>query len=164
MSLPLRMCLAAVSRGSALLAERRLWGPRASVISVRHSCSSARGILPDRGLNLRLLYWQSDSLPLDHREAQQCLLEVTFKDTVVIFLFKDAHILKTCSRAEIASWGELLPGNSSPGASLSSLRWAPGGCLLLGVWPPVSPGGRPPAEAAMEPSREAVIAPWCCLG
>ena len=31
------------------------------------SCSAARGIFPDQGLNLRLLNWQVDSLPLSHQ-------------------------------------------------------------------------------------------------
>ena len=32
-----------------------------------HSCPVAWGIFPDQGLNLRLLHWQVDSLPLDHQ-------------------------------------------------------------------------------------------------
>ena len=31
------------------------------------SCSTARGIFPDQGLNLCLLHWQADSLPLSHQ-------------------------------------------------------------------------------------------------
>ena len=33
------------------------------------SCSIARGIFPDQGLNLCLLHWQVDSLPLSHQES-----------------------------------------------------------------------------------------------
>ena len=31
------------------------------------SCSTACGIFPDQGLNLCLLHWQADSLPLSHQ-------------------------------------------------------------------------------------------------
>ena len=31
------------------------------------SCSEASGILPDLGMNLCLLHWQADSLPLSHQ-------------------------------------------------------------------------------------------------
>ena len=31
------------------------------------SCSAARGIFPDQGLNSHPLHWEADSLPLDHR-------------------------------------------------------------------------------------------------
>ena len=31
------------------------------------SCSVARGIIPDQGLNSCLLHWQADSLPLSHQ-------------------------------------------------------------------------------------------------
>ena len=37
-------------------------------------CSAARGIFPDRGLNLCLLHWQADSLPLSHQGSPRCLL------------------------------------------------------------------------------------------
>ena len=30
-------------------------------------CSTARGVFPDQGLNLCLLHWQADSLPLSHQ-------------------------------------------------------------------------------------------------
>ena len=33
------------------------------------SCSAARGFFPDQGLNLCLLYWQVDSLPLNHQRS-----------------------------------------------------------------------------------------------
>ena len=33
------------------------------------NCSAACGIFLDQGLNLCLLHWQADSLPLSHREA-----------------------------------------------------------------------------------------------
>ena len=33
------------------------------------SCSVACGIFPDQGLNLCLLHWPADSLPLSHQEA-----------------------------------------------------------------------------------------------
>ena len=39
------------------------------------SCSVAGGILPDQGSNLCLLYWQADSLPLDHQGRPRNLEE-----------------------------------------------------------------------------------------
>ena len=62
--------------GASLVAEFRL---KASVVVAPGlqstgsifvhglSFSVARGILPDQGLNLRLLHWQMDSLPLSHQ-------------------------------------------------------------------------------------------------
>ena len=38
------------------------------------TCPSAGGIFLDRGLNLCLPHWQSDSLPLNHREAWKCFM------------------------------------------------------------------------------------------
>ena len=42
---------------------------RAGSVIVAHgpSCSTARGILPDQGLNLCPLHWQADSQPLRHQ-------------------------------------------------------------------------------------------------
>ena len=37
------------------------------VVVLGLSCSPARGIFPDQGLNLCLLHWQADSLPLSHQ-------------------------------------------------------------------------------------------------
>ena len=40
----------------------------ASLITVRGlSCSAAHGLFPHQGSNLHLLYWQEDSLPLNHQ-------------------------------------------------------------------------------------------------
>jgi len=36
------------------------------VVAHRLGCSKASGIFPDQGLNLCLLHWQADSLPLSH--------------------------------------------------------------------------------------------------
>ena len=52
------MGLAAVAPG--------LWSA-SSVVVHRPSCSAACGILADQGLNLCLLHWQADSLPLSHQ-------------------------------------------------------------------------------------------------
>ena len=64
---------------ASLVADHQLQGIRASGVSapglwstgpivVAHgqSCSTACGIFPDEGSNLRLLHWQADSLPLGH--------------------------------------------------------------------------------------------------
>ena len=42
-----------------------------SVVAHGLSCSAACGILPDQGLNLCLLHWQADSLPLSHRGSPE---------------------------------------------------------------------------------------------
>ena len=44
---------------------------------VKHglSCSEARGIVLDQGLNLGLLHWQMDSLPLSHQGCPVLLFE-----------------------------------------------------------------------------------------
>ena len=65
---------------ASLAAEHKLWVSQASVavahglwgtgtIAVVHglSCSAPRGIFLDQGWNLRLLYWQANSLSLNHQ-------------------------------------------------------------------------------------------------
>ena len=62
---------------ASLVAEHELWGMRASVVvapklwstvsivvAPKFSCSATYGTFPDQGLNLCLLHWQADSLPL----------------------------------------------------------------------------------------------------
>ena len=57
-----------------LVAVHRLQGVRASVaVAHRLSCSVARGIFPDQGLNLCLLHWQVDSLPVSHQGSPSLL-------------------------------------------------------------------------------------------
>ena len=66
----------AVARGPLSLRAQALAsvavGPRAlsaGSVVVAHGlgCSVARGIFPDQGLNLCLLHWQADSLPVSHQ-------------------------------------------------------------------------------------------------
>ena len=40
------------------------------------SCSTACGIFPDQGLNLCLLHWQADSLPLSHQGSLNFVLDL----------------------------------------------------------------------------------------
>ena len=48
--------------------ERRLQGLRASIVVTRElSCTMARGIFLGQGMNLCLLHWQANSLPLSHQ-------------------------------------------------------------------------------------------------
>ena len=55
---------------ASLVAERGLEGAWASVVVAhRLSCSEARGISLDRGLNPCVLHWQADSYPLHHKEG-----------------------------------------------------------------------------------------------
>ena len=71
---------------ASLVAEHELWGVRASVVVApklqstvsivvvhRLSCSAASGIFPDQGLNLCLLHWQADSLPLSQGSLRRIL-------------------------------------------------------------------------------------------
>ena len=64
---------------ASLVVEHELYGRRASVVVVSGlqstgsivvvlglSCSAACGIFLDQGLNLHLLHWQANSLPLSH--------------------------------------------------------------------------------------------------
>ena len=66
--------------GASRVAEHRLSGrwasavaaPLGSVVEVhRLSCSTARGIFPDQGLNLCLLHCKADSLPLDPQGSSE---------------------------------------------------------------------------------------------
>ena len=41
------------------------------------SCSTACGIFPDQGLNLCLLHWQADSLPLSHQGSLIFVLDLS---------------------------------------------------------------------------------------
>ena len=41
-----------------------LWSSGSVLVASGLSCPAARGIFPDEGLNLRILHWQVDSLPL----------------------------------------------------------------------------------------------------
>ena len=50
---------------------------RTGSVIVAHgpSCSAARGIFPDQGLNPCPLHWQADSQPLRHQGSPICILE-----------------------------------------------------------------------------------------
>ena len=81
---PLSVC---VVGGASLVAEHKLWGPRASVlwlkgsvvavprvlstgsiaVAPRLNCSVARGIFLDQGSDPCLLHWQVDSQPVNHQ-------------------------------------------------------------------------------------------------
>ena len=51
----------------ASLAVPGLRGAASVAVAQELSSSKAGGIFPDQGLNLRLLHWQGDSLPLSHQ-------------------------------------------------------------------------------------------------
>ena len=85
--------LVVVSRGyshrlltamASLVAEHRLsggtwaqqlWLPdsraQAQELWCSLSCSAACGVFPDQGLNLCLLHWQADALPLSHQGSPE---------------------------------------------------------------------------------------------
>ena len=45
------------------------FGSQALEHGLSSCCSKACGIVPDQGLNPRLLHWQADSLPLSHQRS-----------------------------------------------------------------------------------------------
>ena len=51
------------------VAASGLWSTSSVMEGYGFSCSEARGILRDQGLNLCLLNWQVDSLPLNHQRS-----------------------------------------------------------------------------------------------
>ena len=56
-----------VQHVSSVVAAPRLQTTISIVVAHRLSCSGACGIFLDQGLNLCLLHWQADSLPLNHQ-------------------------------------------------------------------------------------------------
>ena len=68
--------------------EQGLKGTGSIVVVHGFSCSTACGILPDRGLNPCLLHWQVDSLPLSHLESLLVFLDLygSFPNVVFVFL------------------------------------------------------------------------------
>ena len=46
-----------------------LWSTCSIVVMHGLICFAACGIFPDQELNLRLLHWQADSLPLSHQRS-----------------------------------------------------------------------------------------------
>ena len=61
------------SRGSYSQAPEHL---ELSSVAVAHGLSffEACGIFPDQGLNLYLLHWQADPLPLSHQASLRCVI------------------------------------------------------------------------------------------
>ena len=53
---------------ASLVTAPRLQSTGSVVVALGLSCSVC-GIFPDQGLNLCLLHWLADSLPLSHQEA-----------------------------------------------------------------------------------------------
>ena len=56
------------AQASLVVEHRHALGHRLIVALHGLSCSATCGILPDQGLNLCLLHWQADILPLSHEE------------------------------------------------------------------------------------------------
>ena len=54
-----------------------LWSTGSVVVAHRLSCSAARRIFLDLGLNPCLLHWQVDSLPLSHQGSPSIFLKLT---------------------------------------------------------------------------------------
>ena len=64
--------LSCVEQGYSLVVVLRLLIVMASLIGVHGlSCPAACEIFPDQGLKLCSLYWQVDSLRVDHQESLQ---------------------------------------------------------------------------------------------
>ena len=62
------------------------------------SCSVACGIFPDQGLNLCLLHWQVDSLPLSHQQSPFPVFSVVVSGIRVYLVLCNGHCAKcfTC--------------------------------------------------------------------
>ena len=87
---------------ASLVAERRLWGTRASVVAAlglsssgqelwytSFNCSVAYGVFLHQGLNLCLLHWQADSLLLSNLGSPwifKCNKDSVFKVNVLVQL------------------------------------------------------------------------------
>ena len=80
------------------------------------SCSTPYGILPDQGLNLCLLQWQADSLPLSHQGCS------TYPHNFILFYMfiqmSQHHLLKDWSFPTEWSW---YPYRKSIGCKYESL-------------------------------------------
>ena len=63
---------------ASLLVAPGLWSTGSIVVAHRLRGSMACGIVPDQGLNPRLLHWQVDSLPLSHQGSPTQSLLCTF--------------------------------------------------------------------------------------
>ena len=72
---------------AASVAEQGLKRTGSIVVAHGFSCSATCGILPDQGLNLCLLHWQVDSLPLSHRESPPVFLDLHGSFPKVVFVF-----------------------------------------------------------------------------
>ena len=59
----------------SVVATPRLRHSGSVVVAHRLSCPVSRGIFLDQGLNLRLLHWQTASLPLSHQGSPYCLFD-----------------------------------------------------------------------------------------
>ena len=75
-----------------LAAEQGLLIAAASLVAelwivVTHvlSCYMACGIFPDQGLNMCLLHWQVDSLPLSHQGSPEVQFLILFKNSLLYF-------------------------------------------------------------------------------
>ena len=64
------------SSGNSVIVLLGLQSTDSMVVVQGLHCSAEGGILPGQGLNLCLLHWQADSLPLSHQESPTPGLEV----------------------------------------------------------------------------------------
>ena len=90
-----------------------------SVLAVhRLSCSTARGIVLDRGSNLRLLHWQANSYPVCHQGSLKC--PFFHKITVIVNNILKNHYLIG-----------LKDGSSVCSPKLRSHSWVMGTCVFI---------------------------------
>ena len=60
---------------ASLVAEHRYRHAGSAIVAHGPSCSAARGILPDQGLNPCRLHWQADSQPLRHQGSPRVIID-----------------------------------------------------------------------------------------
>ena len=56
---------------SSVLAASGVWSTGSVVVALELGCPVAHETFPDQGWNLRLLYWQMESLPLSHQGSPE---------------------------------------------------------------------------------------------
>ena len=70
------------------VAASGLWSTSSVMEGYGFSCSEARGILRDQGLNLCLLNWQADSLSLSHLGSPNISTHVHIPDDFFLKIIK----------------------------------------------------------------------------
>ena len=98
---------------ASVVAVPGLQSTNSVAVALGLSSSAARGFFPDQGLNLCLLYWQVDSLPLNHQRSpgRQILNRWTTREVLPGPLFVRRGRVSG-PKAEAAGSGEMSPAHT----------------------------------------------------